>query len=317
MPSPPTLDIAELLAPIPGENPAGQSVRYDGTHDAIKEARRADDSLAQGDWVYQVKVADWPAVIEMATEALTTKSKDLQVTVWLVEALVKQHGFAGLRDGLRLLRELQERFWPSLYPAVEDEDLEPRVAPLAWLNERLPPSIRDVPLTQSRDGQNYPWWRWEESRAVDDQGRRDQGALAAALADGKITGEQFDKAVESTSTAFYKTLFEDLNQTWEEYERLDRVVEEKFGREAPSLLELQQAIAGCRMLSERSRTSRDGWSLSLHRGSPSPHRLQWPRVNPSLPRPRNSAPGLQSLCTRGRYPLSPKIAPMPCADWLL
>ena len=66
------------------------------------------------------KSPTWPAVIEMATEALTTKSKDLQITVWLVEALVKQHGFAGLRDGLQLLRELQERFWPSLYPAVED-----------------------------------------------------------------------------------------------------------------------------------------------------------------------------------------------------
>ena len=71
MPSAPTLDIAELLAPIPGENPAGQSVRYDGTHDAIKEARRADDALEQGEWVRQVKVADWPAVIAIATEALS------------------------------------------------------------------------------------------------------------------------------------------------------------------------------------------------------------------------------------------------------
>ena len=83
---------------------------------------------------------------------------------------------------------------------------------------------------------------------MDNEGRRDQEALAAALAEGKITGEQFDKAVEATSPAFYKTLFEDLNQTWEEYERLDQVVEEKFGREAPSLLELKQAIEGCRML---------------------------------------------------------------------
>ena len=248
MPSPPTLDIAELLAPIPGENPAGQSVRYDGTHDAIQEARRADDALEQGDWVRQVKVADWPAVIALATETLTAKSKDLQITVWLVEALVKQHGFAGLRDGLQLLRELQERFWPSLYPEVEDEDLEPRVAPLAWLNEKLPPSIREVPLTQSRDGQNYAWWRWEESRAMDNLGRRDQAALAAAVADGKITGEQFDKAVEATSPTFYQALFEDLNQTWEEYERLDRVVEEKFGREAPSLLQIKQAIESCRVL---------------------------------------------------------------------
>jgi type VI secretion system protein ImpA len=248
MPSPPTLDVAALLAPIPGENPAGQSVRYDGTHDAIQEARWADDALEQGDWVRQVKVADWPAVIALATETLTAKSKDLQITVWLVEALVKQHGFAGLRDGLQVLRELQERFWPSLYPVVEDEDVEPRVAPLAWLNEKLPPSIREVPLTQSRDGQNYAWWRWEESRAMDNLGRRDQEALAAAVADGKITGEQFDKAVEATSPTFYQALFADLNQTWEEYEQLDRVVEEKFGREAPSLLDLKQAIESCRLL---------------------------------------------------------------------
>jgi type VI secretion system protein ImpA len=248
MPSPPTLDVAALLAPIPGENPAGQSVRYDGTHDAIQEARWADDALEQGDWVRQVKVADWPAVIALATETLTAKSKDLQITVWLIEALVKQHGFAGLRDGLQLLRELQERFWPSLYPVVEDEDVEPRVAPLAWLNEKLPPSIREVPLTQSRDGQNYAWWRWEESRAMDNLGRRAQEALAAAVADGKITGEQFDKAVEATSPTFYQALFADLNQTWEEYEQLDRVVEEKFGREAPSLLDLKQAIESCRLL---------------------------------------------------------------------
>ena len=248
MPSPPTLDIAALLVPIPGENPAGQSVRYDGTYDAIQEARWAEDSLEQGDWVRQLKVADWSTVIALATAALTAKSKDSQITVWLIEALVKQHGFAGLRDGLHLLRELQEQFWSSLYPAVEDGDLEPRAAPLAWLNEKLPPSIREVPLTQSRDGQNYAWWRWEESRAMDNLGRRDQAALAMALADGKITGEQFDKAVEATSPTFYKALFEDLNQTWEEYERLDRMVEEKFGREAPSLLQLKQSIESCRVL---------------------------------------------------------------------
>jgi type VI secretion system protein ImpA len=248
MPSPPTLDIAELLAPIPGENPAGQSVRYDGTHDAIQDARWADDALERGDWVRQIKVADWSAVIALATAALTAKSKDLQITVWLVEALVKQHGFAGLRDGLQLLRELQERFWLSLYPALEDGDLEPRAAPLAWLNEKLPPSIREVPLTQSRDGQNYAWWRWEESREMDNLGRRDQTALAAALAEGKITGEQFNKAVDATPPTFYQALIADLNQTWEEYERLDRMVEEMFGQEAPSLLQLKQAIESCRVL---------------------------------------------------------------------
>jgi type VI secretion system protein ImpA len=198
--------------------------------------------------VHALKVADWPAVIEQAAEVLGARSKDLQVAAWLLEALVKRHGFAGLRDGLHLLWELQERFWSSLYPEIEDGDLEARVLLLEWVNNDLPVSIRAVPVVQTRDGQNYSWWHWEESRVVDNLGRQDPEAMAAALADGKLTGEQFDKAVEATSLAYYQTLIEDLHQSWEEYERLDQVVDEKFGREAPSLVGVKKAIEDCRTL---------------------------------------------------------------------
>ena len=80
--------------------------------------------LSQGEWVREIKTADWPAVTEIATEVLATKSKDLQVAGWLAEALLKRYGFPGLRDGLQLMRELQERFWDELYPEIEG-DLEP------------------------------------------------------------------------------------------------------------------------------------------------------------------------------------------------
>jgi type VI secretion system protein ImpA len=249
MPSPPTLDIAEILVPIPGENPAGQSVRYDGTYDALREARRADDPhMSQGEWVREIKVADWPAVITQATEVLGARSKDLQVAAWLLEALVKRHGFAGLRDGMHLLWALQEQFWTSLYPEIEDGDLETRVLLLEWVNNNLPMSIRAVPMVQTRDGQAYSWWHWEESREVDNLGRQNQEAMEAALADGKITGEQFDKALEAMSPVAYQTLCEDLNQSWEEFGRLDQVVDEKFGRDAPSLLEVRKALEDCRTL---------------------------------------------------------------------
>ena len=39
----PVLDFTTLLNPIDGENPSGQSLRYDGTYDQIKEARREDE----------------------------------------------------------------------------------------------------------------------------------------------------------------------------------------------------------------------------------------------------------------------------------
>jgi type VI secretion system protein ImpA len=248
MPSPPIVDFEALLTPIAGENPAGKDVRYDGTYDAIQEARRADAPLAQGDWVHEIKTADWPAVIEIATEALATKSKDVQVASWLLEALVKRYGFPGLRDGLHLIRELQERFWEALYPEIEEGDLENRAAPLVWLNEKLPLSIRQVSVTQGVNGERYTWLHWKESREVDNLGRRDQAALAAALAEGKITGEQFDKTVETTPPAFYKTLCEDLDQSWKEFETLEQVVDEKFGRDAPGLLAIKTALQDCRAL---------------------------------------------------------------------
>ena len=204
--------------------------------------------MSQGEWVREIKVADWPAVITQATEVLGARSKDLQVAAWLLEALVKRHGFAGLRDGLHLLWALQEQFWTSLYPEIEDGDLETRVLLLEWVNNNLPMSIRAVPIVQTRDGQTYSWWHWEESRGVDNLGRQNQEAMEAALADGKITGEQFDMALEAMSPVTYQTLCEDLNQSWEEFERLDQVVDEKFGRDAPSLLAVRKALEDCHTL---------------------------------------------------------------------
>ena len=38
----------DLLTPIPGDNPAGQNLRYAPVYDKIKEARREDDEAPQG-----------------------------------------------------------------------------------------------------------------------------------------------------------------------------------------------------------------------------------------------------------------------------
>jgi len=43
----------EILVPIAGDNPSGIDLRYDTNlliFDKVKEARRQDDELAQGDW---------------------------------------------------------------------------------------------------------------------------------------------------------------------------------------------------------------------------------------------------------------------------
>ncbi len=249
MPSPPTLDIEALLVPIPGENPAGESLLNAELYDTIKKARQEGDD--RDPLEPKIKTANWSAVIALATEALATKSKDLQLAAWLAEALVKRQEFPGLRDSLHLLRELQERFWASLYPEIKDGDAEFRAGSLEGLNAKLPLFIREIAVTQSINEEHYSWLHWDESRRVDNLGRQNQQeALEAALADGKITGEQFDRAVTATPRAYYETLFEDLQQSWEECELLDRLVDGKFGREAPSLIDIKNAIEDCHGLVE-------------------------------------------------------------------
>lgn len=243
------LDFKALLAPIPGEKPGGESAAYD-LRSEIEEARRADDQLAKGAWgTEKIKTADWVAATKIATEALAGKSKDLRIAVRLTEALVKRHGFAGLRDGCRLLRELQENFWDGLYPEIDEGgDLEARAADLQWLNDKLTASVRDVPLT---DGDvRYSWYRWDESQKVDNLIRQNPAAKAAAEKEGKIDGATFAKAVAATSRAYYETLFEDLKQGVEECEKLICTADEKFGRQAPSLLDLRNAVQDCRGLVE-------------------------------------------------------------------
>src|SRR5260370_14204209 len=77
--APPVIDIAALLAPIPGDNPAGENLQYSGVYDEIREARRADDNLTKGDWDHEPKLAEWPKVIELSTSALATQTTDLQI----------------------------------------------------------------------------------------------------------------------------------------------------------------------------------------------------------------------------------------------
>jgi len=108
----------DLLNPIPGENPSGESLRYAPVFDKIKEARRADDDAPQGDWQFERKTADYPLVIKLAGEALATKSKDLQVAAWLTEAILRKEGFRGLRAGLELIKGLVENFWDTLLPGA-------------------------------------------------------------------------------------------------------------------------------------------------------------------------------------------------------
>ncbi len=157
------IDLDAILTPIEGENPAGENLRYTATYDAIQEARREEDVLDRGDWDREVKTADWELVKRLAVEALTEKTKDIQISVWLLESLVKTEGFNGLDAGLQVTTELMERFWEHVYPEIEDDDLDYRIGPLEFMNDKLWLAVKQVPITDaSAGGGGYSWVKWQE-----------------------------------------------------------------------------------------------------------------------------------------------------------
>jgi type VI secretion system protein ImpA len=239
----------DLLTPIPGDNPSGENLRYAPVYDKIKEARREDDDAPQGEWQRERKTADFNVVIKLSGDALATKSKDLQLAAWLTEAALRKEGFSGLRDGLALIRGLLTEFWDTLYPENEDGDLELRAAPLEWVGSYLEGPLRKAGLTKS----GFGYYKYKESRTVgyEEQAAESDSRRAAretAIAEGKLTAEDFDKAAEATPTALYGQWVETLDVTLESVDALNELCGEKFGGYAPSYSKLRTALEEVRQV---------------------------------------------------------------------
>jgi len=244
----------DFLGPVSADQPAGADLRWTAEWDRIKEARRADDDLEPGQWTKKErKTADWRLVEELASVMLRERSKDLQLALWLTEAGLKLHGFPGLRDGLRVTRELMVRYWDhGLYPPMEDGP-EDRAGPFEWLNNKLVDSITAIPITVRADGNpDYSLTDLLDARRTGSEASfrsadgeidaKKKKAYDAALIQGHISIEMFDRALASTKRALFEELYSDFQQTYDEFKALEKVIDEKFGDAAPNLSAWRNAM---------------------------------------------------------------------------
>lgn len=239
-----------LLNPIPGDNPSGQSLRYDPVYDKIREARRAEEELQLSEeaskrdvWGRAVKKADFVQVIKLSTEVLSKRTKDLQIAAWLTEALLLQERIPGLTQGLDLIRGLIENFWDTLYPEIEEGDLEMRAGPIEWVGALLESQVHKVPITKNK----LDWYKFQESRRVgyEDDAKGNEAKMAArqaAIDEKKCTAEEFDEAVKNTPESFFRQLTEDLAAANVSVQSLETLCDEKFGRDAPNFANLKKAL---------------------------------------------------------------------------
>jgi type VI secretion system protein ImpA len=239
------LDLAALLAPIAGPSPAGIWIREDPAYDRLIETRRAENAnLPQGIWKRDVKRADWRAVSTQAAALLATRSKDLQVAVWLVEAEAHRRGFAGLADGFTLIAGLARDFWPTLYPPLDPRDPDARNAPLEWLNEKLPILLQQIPVTRSGTAADiaYCWTDHINGQRHEVARKHDPRAAAQAEEAGRVSLSAFTESALHTPPPLLVAIYRDLAAAQTALANLQGLLDELAGRAAPSLVGLARQI---------------------------------------------------------------------------
>ncbi len=242
------LTLETYTAPIPGATPSGVDLRYTPVYDQIKEAKRADDQLDRGEWHTELKRADWPVVGKLCGDALQQQTKDLQIAAWFAESLVHQYGFAGLAFSLELITQLLIDFWDTLHPAIEDGDLDFRIGPFTYLNEKLPAALCQVPLCDPERTKGFNYFDREGSRQVGfDNGlsKEQKERRQLLIEEGKISGEEFAAAVTMSPLVFYKALHKELEQCARQLKSLEKMVNQRFEPDPPGFSLLGDAMKDC------------------------------------------------------------------------
>jgi type VI secretion system protein ImpA len=224
--------LEQLLAPVSDKHPCGEDIAFSSELDAIATARQADDpSLEQGAWVTTLKEADWKFVANRCAELIETRSKDLQLAVWLAEASAKTLAFRGFGDSLLLIGALCERYWDQLFPMPDEDGFEQRIGNLCWIAARAPQLIRAIPITEGAGS----------AFSISDF----DGMRARAAGEGEArAGAELEAARRHSSRAFYQALLRDIGHCTEAIGKLERVLDFRLGPDGPGFSAARTAIQG-------------------------------------------------------------------------
>ena len=237
------IEIDALLQDIAGDSAQGEDIRADRSptsdYYTIKDARnsaRAAERSAMFDDSDTDLVAPWRDVAATAEKILREKSKDLEVASWYTEALIRLHGFAGLRDGVFLLHGLVDQFWDGLYPEPDEDGLETKVAPLTGLNGdgadgTLLLPIRSADITPEGDFGGFSFFQYQQARDADRIA--DPDAKAARVETLGYGIGEFDQCAKGAAPQWAQSLVATLEETLVTYKKINETLRERCAHDAP------------------------------------------------------------------------------------
>jgi type VI secretion system protein VasJ len=118
--------------PISPASPVGDPVRYDEIFENLQAQMDRIGSLT-GEEV------EWKVVVELATEILKGKSKDLLVMTYLALGLFESEGYAGLAVAFEAYSGFLKNFWDNCFPKVKPP--HGRYNAIQYLAEKIEPLV--------------------------------------------------------------------------------------------------------------------------------------------------------------------------------
>ena len=221
-----------LITPIDGSHHGvGEDLIFDPRIDAIVAARQEDDPLlAQGNWVTELKVADWDFVKNQCAELLSHTSKDMKLALWYVDALSHTDHLAGISQGLSLLQTLNDDYWLTMYPPLdgEEESMDIRAGLLSWFVKALTDDIKQLSLADTKvESYNYNYYL----TARDHDKQRQQNPDSETS--NQLTLSDYNHAIKNSNETWQKALMSNLNKVTEQWQALTDQLNDLMGMDAP------------------------------------------------------------------------------------
>ncbi len=245
-----------LVDPIAKDDAVGVDIRQDNSPDSVyvslKNARlaaRAAERNNLHDSSNQEAESQWLRIIELAPTVLQNQSKDLEIAVWYTEALTRNYGFQGLRDGFNLIHGLIDRYWELIYPLPDEDGVEFRLASLAGLNGEggegvLIAPIRNIEITQGSKPGPFSFGRYQQAleinKAPDEETRK-------KMVDNRgFSSADVERAVSDSSVTFITNLVDDIDQAIVTYQAVGQLLNQHCGvNDSPPTSNIINTLQDC------------------------------------------------------------------------
>jgi len=233
----PDLDMAAIIAPIPGDSPGGTRMPF-MIRQKLEAGRKDFEPNPDDPAAAPIpKKPEWASIIKVSCDTLANTSKDLETAMRLLEALTRVAGYQGLKLGFTVLKNLVENCWDYLHPIPDVQDGEGpeiRAERFNWIGDMdsgatFPHTVRQIPFLRV-GGQLYSM----------------QDRKATMENKGPVGSDEMSRAeLASPDTA------KEIEESYQAFLDLDSALTDKLNNNAPGMVGLRQALEEIHDLAKR------------------------------------------------------------------